>query len=174
VKTSAIIALSLSLLAAPSFADAQPPAPATSATRVVVNIRSDDAALGPRLQKSLEDELKLNPGYALDGRAPLGGLIIYANTDANDRKNPNGVTLAIAIVTNAPTYYLAVRLLPDGPNQTKDPEVRKALTSMVQQAGFLQTLNTAHLDEATDEAIAQTARSIVAQFTSKIPPNAGG
>lgn len=174
MKPFAAIFLALALLAAPTLAKAQEAKPTTSPTRVVLKVRSEDAALNARLQKSLEDELKKLSGYIIDDRAPLGALIVYANTDVNDRKNPKGVTLAIAVVTNAPTFYVAIRLLPDGPNQVKDPDTRRALASMMQETGFLQVLNTAHMDEASDAEIAETAQSIVGQFTRRIPPNAGG
>jgi hypothetical protein len=171
------VLLALAATIAPTMAKAQEPAAPTTpttATRVVVRARSDDASLNTRLQAALEAELNKVPGYVIDERAPLGQLLVYANLDVNDRKNPKGVTLAIAIVSNAPTYYLAIRVLPDGPNQIKDPDARRALASMMQETGFLQVLNTAHLDEASDAEIAETAQSIVGQFSKKIPPNAGG
>jgi len=80
--------LALAVMVAPALANAQDAGAPKAATRVLVRARSDDASLNTRLQTALEAELKKVPGYVIDERAPLGQVLVYANTTSMTARTP--------------------------------------------------------------------------------------
>jgi hypothetical protein len=174
IRLALAAALTIGLLITPRAAAAQPAPPPSKATRMGFRVAGGDPAISAKLDRAIRAELAKRPGYVIVDSVRSAEFVVYANRDTNDRVNPAGVSVAIALVTNAPTYKLASKLLADGPDGTKDPEIRDQIVSMVREIGFLQRLNLIHMDADSDANIEAAAKAIVEDFAAKIPPDLGG
>jgi hypothetical protein len=100
-------------------------------------------------------------------KLPFKKLFIYAQQDVGDRVNANGWSFAIAHVSNQVTYFVASKLLPA--NGSEVNEVKTALTSMLQEEGFLTYMNVAHVDRLNATTISEVADNFVAEFVKRLP-----
>jgi hypothetical protein len=120
----------------------------------------------PQLAAKIEDGIRSRFADAkkeTSNAFPAGKLFLYLQRDLNDRKNPEGVSVAIAHVSNVQTAAYAL-----GSIQRKEP-VSDQLGAMLREEGFLKHLSVAHLDEPSDEEIRMLLDSVVNTFFSKYP-----
>jgi len=143
------------------------PSYAADPVRVSASISCDDKAAAQKLAAAIDGELSKANGFQIVDKLPQSKLILYANKDVNDRKNPNGWSIAISHASNVETYFLASKLLQS--EQSDAVAAKPILTQMVNEQGFITYLNVAHLDELTDANVAIFAHSVVTTFLSKIP-----
>lgn len=120
-----------------------------------------DASLQGKVSKGITDRLT-KANVEISSNFPQGKLILFLARDVNDRRNPSGVSVAVAHVSNVPTAALALDLIRD-----KKEQLPARLSAMLQEEGFLEHLNVAHLDEASDEQIATLLDSLVTTFLKK-------
>jgi len=124
----------------------------------------DDAQLSAKIDAGIRSRLVLAKKDISD-KYPVGKLYLYVQRDVNDRKNPNGISVAIAHVSNLQTAALALGLI-----QKKEP-VSDQLSAMLREEGFLKHLSVAHIDEASDEEIRILLDSVVKTFLGKYSAN---
>lgn len=154
-----IVLLMLAVGAAPSFA-AEP-------MRISASVSCDDKVVAEKLAGAVNAELSKASGYQIVDKLPQSKLMLYANKDVKDRKNPNGWSIAIVHVSNVDTYFLASKLLKS--EQTDVVAVKPMLTQMVNEEGFITHLNVAHIDEMSDANVAAVAHMVVENFLAKLP-----
>ncbi|MYM42188.1 hypothetical protein [Duganella qianjiadongensis] len=147
------IAFVLSLL---TFADCQ----AGEAQRLSYAVICEDAQLSARIDAGVRTRLMVAK-KDISEKFPAGKLYLYLQRDVNDKKNPNGISVAIAHVSNVQTASLALGLI-----QKKEP-VPAQLSAMLREEGFLKHLSVAHIDEASDEEIETLLDSVLNTFLSK-------
>lgn len=155
------ILLCLLLTAAPSFA--------AEKIRIGVSITCNDQDASNRLAAAFAKAFKNAPNYELVDSLPQAKLVIYANRDSNSSANPKGWSVAFAQVSNAQSYYAASKLTDT--QQTDALAVKQVVNGMVNELGFLKSLNVAHLDELTDATADALAQVVTASFLKEI---AGG
>ena len=136
--------------------------------RLTFTVICSEAALTEKLNSGISERLS-KANIEVSDRFPQGKLFLLVSRDVNDRKNKNGVSVAIAHVSNIQTAVLASGLIKD-----KKGEPSELLMSMLREEGFLQHLNVAHMDEASDEQIGILLDTVVATFLEKYPDPEGG
>lgn len=156
-----LISLCLLLAAAPSFA--------AEKIRIGVSITCNDQDASKRLAAAFAKAFNKAPDYELVDSLPQAKLVIYANRDSNSSTNPKGWSVAFAQVSNAQSYYAASKLT--GTQQTDALAVKQVISGMVNELGFLKSLNVAHLDELTDATADALAQAVTTAFLKEI---AGG
>lgn len=120
----------------------------------------DEPAIALRLRSGIEARLAtLNVGVRQ--RFPNAKLIIYANRDRNDRRNTEGMSVAIAHVSNTMAAALALDAV-----QRKQP-LPETLQAMLREDGILMHLNVAHLTTASDAEIDRLLDQAVPVFVQK-------
>jgi len=142
--------LCLFCLASPSFA--------ADKIRISVAITCNDREAANKLAAAFTAAFAKAPDYELVDKLPQAKLMIYANQDVNNRKNPQGWSIALARVSNVQTYFLASKL--NDSQQADAVAVKPIVNGMVNEDGFLKTLNVAHLDDLSDanvQALAEVA-----------------
>ncbi|MFC5550861.1 hypothetical protein [Massilia aerilata] len=122
----------------------------------------DDPALAQVLRAGIEARFHAARVDIAD-KLPTAKLFVYANRDSGDRKNPEGVSIAIAHVSNMPTAVLALSYVK---RQDGMPEEIRA---MLGEEGFLQHLNVAHMDTPSDTQVNEVLDKLVSTFLSKYP-----
>jgi hypothetical protein len=130
--------------------------------RFAFTVICEDARLAQVLRAGIEARLDA-ANVDISEKFPVAKLFVYANRDAGDRKNPEGVSIAIAHVSNTPTALLALAYVK---RQEGMPEV---LRSMLGEEGFLQHLNVAHMDTPSDAQVKEVLDKIVSTFLQKYP-----
>jgi hypothetical protein len=146
-------------------------APAAAApTRVAYRVFGEPAVAGG-LKACLAKALAGN-GYEIVDKLPVAELVLFANRDVNG-VNPNGVSIAIAHVSKAEPLFIASKLLPDGPDQTKDGALHDAAVRLLGEEGLLDYLNVAHIESSSPASIDEVCQSVAATFRQKVPANAG-
>jgi len=126
------------------------------------------------VQKFNADIVKLigkNSGYEIRRMAPDSKLFVYVNQDVNDGINNQGVSIAVAHVSNLEAFYIASKIIPS--KQSDSISVKNALVNLINEEGELHYLNVAHIDKPTDSEIGEVCKSIVSTFFQKTPANAG-
>ena len=150
-----------------------PVAATAASTRITYRVVGEPA-VADKLRICLGKALTAASGYTFVAQTPQAKLLVLVGRDANDRINAKGVSVAITHLSNAASFFLAGKLLPEGPTQTKDASIRDMLVQMVKQDGFMDYLNIGHMDSASDVEIASLCGSIASTFLMKTPANAGG
>lgn len=141
-------------------AGAAPAAPATEPPHFAFTVICDDPVLAKTLRTGIEQRLAKAHADIRD-KFPSAKLFVYANRDANDRKNPDGVSIAVAHVTNMPTTVLALSYV------QKKEAMPDVLRSMLAEEGFLKHLNVAHMDAPTETQVNTLLDNVVATFLKK-------
>lgn len=137
---------------------------AAEAQRLAYAVICDDAQLSEKINAGVRSRLMLAK-KEISNNYPSGKLYLYLQRDINDRKNPQGVSVAIAHVSNMQTASLALEAV------RKKEAVTAPLAAMLREEGFLQHLSVAHIDEASDDEIAGLLDSVVKTFISKYQAN---
>ncbi|MGV7206984.1 hypothetical protein ACLB1G_03910 [Oxalobacteraceae bacterium A2-2] len=143
--------LSAGMLAAGRAAEAQ---------RFSYAVVCEDAQLAAKIDAGIRTRFTLAKKDISD-KYPAAKLYLYLQRDVNDRKNPDGVSIAIAHVSNIQTAALALGLI------QKKEAVPDQLSAMLREEGFLKHLSVAHMDEASDEEISSLLDSVLKTFFSK-------
>lgn len=146
-------ALLLTLGMAGAARAAEPPAFGYS---VICN----DPALAQRLRSGVEARFA-RMHVAVRDRFPMAKLFIYANRDSNDTRNTEGVSIAIAHVSNLQTAALALTYI------DRKEALPQALQAMLGEEGMLMHLNVAHMPTASDAAVDDVLDNIVTTFVRK-------
>ena len=154
----ALTLLCLLLTAAPSFA--------ADKTRIAVSIICSDHDAAGRLAAAFTRAFTKAPDYELVDSLPQSKLVLYANRDANNRKNPDGWSIAIARVSNVQSYFAASKLADT--QQTDALAVKPVINGMVNEDGFLKSLNVAHLDDLSDANVEALAQAVTASFLKEL------
>jgi len=123
----------------------------------------NDPALAQVLRAGIETRLKA-ASVDITDKLPNAKLWVYANRDTGDRKNPDGVSIAIAHVSNVQTALLAL------PYVKKDEAIPETLRAMLGEEGFLQHLNVAHMDTPNDAQVKEVLDKLVSTFLQKYTP----
>ena len=132
---------------------AEPPAFAYS---VICN----DPVLAQRLRTGIEERLaKLH--VATRDRFPTAKLFVYANRDINDSRNTEGVSVAIAHVSNMEPATLALSYI------KRNEEMPEMLQAMLREEGMLMHLNVAHISTPSDTEVNQLLDNVVTTFVQK-------
>ena len=152
------ILLCLLLTAAPSFA--------AEKTRIGVTITCNEPDARNRLGAAFAKAFSKTPDYELSDSLPQARLVIYANRDANSSKNAQGWSIAFARLSNAQSYYAASKLA--NTQQADALAVKQVVSGMVNEAGFLKSLNVAHLDELSDATADALAEVVTSNFLKEM------
>ena len=137
---------------------------AAEAQRLSYSVICDDAQLSAKIDAGVRARLMLAK-KEISNNYPSGKLYLYLQRDVNDRKNTQGVSVAIAHVSNLQTASLALEVI------QKKESVSAPLAAMLREEGFLKHLSVAHIDNATDEEITLLLDSVVKTFLSKYSVN---
>ena len=86
------VVIALCLVSLPSFAADKIPV-----SMVVV---CADKGVGDKFTRAMTSQFKTHADYELTDKLPKATLFVYVNQDVEDRKNPNGWSIAIAHVNN--------------------------------------------------------------------------
>lgn len=135
-------------------------ATAAERPRFAFGVICNDPALADVLRSGIEARLKA-ANVDIADKLPTAKLFVYANRDSGDRKNPDGVSIAIAHVSNVQTALLAL------PYVKRDEAMPEALRAMLGEEGFLQHLNVAHVDTPNDAQLKEILDKLVANFLKK-------
>ncbi len=138
-------------------------ATAAERPRFAFAVICNDAALAQVLRSGIETRLKA-AGVDVTDKLPSAKLWVYANRDTGDRKNPDGVSIAIAHVSNVQTAMLAL------PYVKKDEAIPETLRTMLGEEGFLQHLNVAHMDTPDAVQVKEVLDKLVSTFLQKYTP----
>lgn len=128
--------------------------------RLAYTVICDEPQLSAKIEAGVRSRLA-DAKKEITDTYPAGKLFLYLQRDINDRKNPKGVSVAIAHVSNMQTAALAL-----GSIQKKEP-VSDQLAAMLHEEGFLKHLSVAHIDEPSDEEIRILLDSVVKTFLSR-------
>ena len=120
----------------------------------------DDPALAQVLRSGIEARLGA-ANVDITDKLPTAKLYVYANRDSGDRKNPDGVSIAIAHVSNVPAALLALSYVK---RQDGMPEEMRA---MLGEEGFLRHLNVAHMDTPSEAQVNEVLDKLVSVFLQK-------
>ena len=153
-----LILLCLLLTAAPSFA--------ADKIRISVSISCNDHDAAGRLAAAFTRAFAKAPDYELVDTLPQAKLVLYANRDANNRKNPDGWSIAIARVSNVQSYFAASKLADT--QQADALAVKAVISGMLTEDGFLKSLNVAHLDDLSDANVEALAQAVSAAFLKEM------
>ena len=135
-------------------------AEAAEAPTLAYTVVCDDPILAQRLRSGVEERFaKLH--IALRERLPAGKLFIYASRDINDTRNKEGVSVAIAHVSNLEAANLALGYVQR--HETMPP----LLQSMLGEEGMLMHLNVAHMTAPSDAEVNQLLDTVVSTFVKK-------
>jgi hypothetical protein len=135
-------------------------ATAAERPRFAFAVICNDPALAQVLRSGIEARLVAANADITD-KLPTAKLFVYANRDSGDRKNPEGVSIAIAHVSNAQTAVLALSYV------KRNEGMPEMLRSMLGEEGFLQHLNVAHMDTPSDAQVNEVLDKLVAAFLQK-------
>lgn len=120
----------------------------------------DDAVIAQRLRTGIEERFAKLHVVTRD-RLPTAKLLVYANRDSNDTRNSEGVSVAIAHVSNMESATLAL------PYIKRNEPMPDALQAMLREEGMLMHLNVAHMSTSSDAEVNQLLDSVVAAFVQK-------
>ncbi|WP_036173291.1 hypothetical protein [Massilia sp. 9096] len=127
----------------------------------------DDPVLAQRLRSGIEERFaRLH--VQLRSQFPYARLIIYANRDTDDDKNPAGVSVAIAHTSNLEAAKLALAYV----HRKEAPP--PLLQSMLGEEGMLLHLRVAHLSSPSDKLVDGLLDEVVGSFVQKYAPHDGG
>jgi hypothetical protein len=135
---------------------------ASERERLAFLVVCDDAALQSKLNNGISSRLT-QANIEISDKFPQGKLFLYVSHDINDNKNPSGISVAVAHVSNIQTAALALESVK---RQEALPDL---LTSMLKEQGFLQHLSVAHLDTGSDSQIDLLLNSAVDTFLENYP-----
>lgn len=125
----------------------------------------DEPALAQRLRTGIEERfVKLH--VVLRDRLPSAKLFVYASRDVHDTRNTDGVSVAIAHVSNALPANLALGYI-----QRKEA-MPPLLQAMLGGEGMLMHLNVAHMTTPSDQEVGELLDTVVTTFVQKFtaPP----
>lgn len=128
--------------------------------RLAYAVICDDPVLNEKVSLGVRRRLE-SANIEISDKFPRGKLFLYLSRDVNDRKNKDGVSIAISHVSNGQTALLALDYI------NKKQEIPDKLSGMLREEGFLKHLSVAHLDEASEEELNVFLDSIVATFRKK-------
>ncbi len=134
---------------------------------VAFEVYGDDQPAVHRVQQAVADEFAQRH-FRIEQTVPGLKLVIYVQQDVNDRKNPDGWTIAFAFATNAPTFAIAQKVL-QGKGENNDA-LRSIVSPLLNEKGFLTYLSAAHLDELSDNSIKVLAAGVTDLFAKRLPP----
>ncbi|MDB5907431.1 MAG: exported protein of unknown function [Massilia sp.] len=120
----------------------------------------EDGALGAKIRAGVVKRLN-SSNVEVAQQFPAGKLFLYVARDLNDRKNTDGISIAIAHVSNVQTGLLALERI------NKNEKVTELLSELLREEGFMQHLSVAHLDEASDVQLNVFLDSVVTTFVRK-------
>lgn len=123
----------------------------------------DDPVLAQRLRTGIEERFA-SMHVVLRDRLPSAKLFVYASRDIHDNGNTDGVSVAIAHVSNALPANLALDYLKR--NETMPP----LLQAMLGQEGMLMHLNVAHMTTPSDREVNEMLDQVVTTFVQKYTP----
>ena len=132
-------------------------ATAADKPRYSFTVLCEDPALAKQLKTGIEERFT-KAGYKNTDDAPNAKLFLFATKDDNSTKNPDGITVAIAHITNLPTLRLASDKL-----EAKE-ELPPVLIAMLGEQGFIHFLSAMHLDDASPKQVNLLLDSAVAAF----------
>lgn len=138
-------------------------AAAAERPRFAFTVICNDAALAQVLRSGIETRLGA-ANVDITDKFPTAKLFVYANRDSGDRKNPDGVSIAIAHVSNVPTAMLALSYV------KREEGMPEMLRSMLGEEGFIQHLNVAHMDTPDDAQVKEILDKLVSNFLQKYTP----
>lgn len=138
-------------------------ASAAERPRFAFAVICNDPALAKVLQSGIEARLTAT-GADISDKFPTAKLFVYANRDSGDRKNPDGVSIAIAHVSNVEAAMLALSYVKRG------EEMPEMLRRMLGDEGMLQHLNVAHMDTPNEAQVKEVLDKTVAAFLQKYTP----
>lgn len=130
------------------------------AQRLSYAVICDDPQLAEKINGGVRSRLERVKKEIVD-RFPTGKLFLYVQRDVSDRKNPKGVSVAIAHVSNVQPAAFALTFI------EKKAPLPDQLAAMLREEGFLKHLSVAHMDEPSDEEIGILLDSVVKTFLSK-------
>lgn len=120
----------------------------------------DEPALAQRLRTGIEQRFaKLH--VQVRDRLPAAKLFIYASRDTNDKRNIEGVSVAIAHVSNMAPAALALSYI------KRNEPMPEMLQSMLREEGMLMHLNVAHMTTPSDAEVNELLDKIVTAFVRK-------
>jgi hypothetical protein len=131
--------------------------------RFAFTVICNDPALAQVLQSGIEARLAAAQVDITD-KLPTAKLFVYANRDSGDRKNPDGVSIAIAHVSNMEAAVLALSYVKRG------EEMPEMLRRMLGEEGMLQHLNVAHMDTPNEAQVKEILDKTVESFLHKYTP----
>jgi hypothetical protein len=122
----------------------------------------DDPVIAQRLRTGIEERFaKLH--VVLRDRLPTAKLFIYANRDSNDTRNTEGISVAIAHVSNMEPATLALSYI------RRNEAMPEMLQSMLREEGMLMHLNVAHMTMPSDTEVNRLLDNVVTTFVQKYP-----
>lgn len=142
------------------------PSVAADKIRVSVSIVCNDKDAAGRLAAAFTKAFAKAPDYELVDSLPQAKLMINANRDANSAKNPGGWSIAFARATNVQSYFAASKLA--NTQQADALAVKPVITGMVNEDGFIKSLNVAHLDDLSDATADALADAVTAAFLKEM------
>lgn len=148
-----LLAVILFCLAASAVHAAEPPA---FGYYVICN----DSVLAQRLRAGIEERFAKLHVVTRD-RLPTAKLLVYANRDSNDTRNTEGVSVAIAHVSNMEPATLALSYI------NRNEAMPEVLQAMLRDEGMLLHLNVAHMSTASDTEVNQLLDTAVTTFVQK-------
>jgi hypothetical protein len=135
-------------------------ATAAERPRFAFTVICNDPALAQTLRSGIEARLGAANADITD-KLPTAKLFVYANRDVGDRKNPEGVSIAIAHVSNMPTALLAL------PYVKRGEDMPETLRKMLGEEGFLEHLNVAHMDTPNEAQVKEVLDKLVSNFLQR-------
>lgn len=156
-----------------TFADDQQPnkqRPINSSAKVAYSVTCDDSNAQEKLEQAIAARLKAANLSIVEDPAtglPVAQLLVYAKKDGDNKINKNGWSLAVAYVSNQKSYFVVGKVLSDKNIKLKE-EIKSLFIHMLDEQGFLKTMNVVHMDELNDQYIADFANMIVDKFIQRL------
>jgi hypothetical protein len=120
----------------------------------------NDSGIAQRLRTGIEERFAKLHVVTRD-RLPTAKLLVYANRDSNDTRNTEGISVAIAHVSNMEPAALAL------PYLKRNEAMPEVLQAMLRKEGMLMHLNVAHMSTASDTEVNQLLDNVVTTFVQK-------
>lgn len=120
----------------------------------------DDPVIAQRLRTGIEERFAKLHVVTRD-RLPTAKLFVYANRDINDTRNTEGISVAIAHVSNMEPAMLALSYI------KRNEAMPEVLQAMLREEGMLLHLNVAHLSTPSETAVNELLDNVVTTFVRK-------
>lgn len=137
---------------------------ATEMSRLAFTVVCDDTVLAEKIRTGVRTRLGKAQVEVVE-QLPQAKLFLYVMRDVNDRVNKNGISIAIAYVSNAQTAQFALDKI------NKKEDMSEILLVMLREEGYLKHLSVAHLDADSEVELGIFMDTVVDNFVHKYSNN---